>query len=862
MKGKSKNTKGTSITTNPSAGAGNPTDQAQGETHTAPLRANKSYEGIVVGGDPNSFIYTIRYGDVLIEGAHWLGGINMGILGYKTTMFPTVGSRVKFIYGNPSLIIQGLPSDPRDDTAGFERMHTHSGVDRGNLNTPDHEDGEGASTHHTPAADQFEGEFEIANMMGMALKCCHFFMGMDAGERAKVEVHLLNDMVRIVSDTFKHFSAFGDMQIYNDGRLNVKFDGTSYEHEAWSLLSEEEEKAPVDEFQIEPEADLTKTGRWRFSQYIGFLGDFVHQFVTEPSATASSIADGAFRPGKSRIQQMADGSVLIQGIGDIAIERVCRVQVPVEKKRHDDPSGVNTDDFKELDQQFLKIWDYGGPSNSTIHHGAYQLREYARWLSCFHSYARFHQLEAKGGEWEIPLETESGCDPSWTNQEKDVEQGNPNVTYKDAYACWRIHRDGTIAQWDGYGNGIVSGKSGLQFSSTEHFEIDAAGDVRITAGQDVYVKARRNIEISAIAGGLILKACTWWKALVEKGVLWLKSDADDPDVDATTDNPRGSGVDYPDVEKGEYAVLIESSRGRTAMRSERTVLIAAEGTADSGAHNDISSSVIIQSRFQDVRSYALRNNIVKSQGSEDGVLGLEGATGVVVDTPKFFCTSYLFDIRQNAANEDQALTIRGGKLSVNQVAAKFVGAETRLAGPKRGPLAESPPPQGCCLPAHFNHCDEKDAFDSPDYASADDLAIRTSYEDSPTRNTLGWEDPFSGEDPEWAYPLPDDYQWPDESETGYPRFESLAQQRIRFDDFFDSRVDDWVWSTLDKLEEGPRTDTQNLPYPGRAAQELFHPDAAGDKLHEPLASAYNSQDTQTPLSQRKPEKKFRKRDQA
>ena len=44
--------------------------------------------------------------------------------------------------------------------------------------------------------------------------------------------------------------------------------------------------------------------------------------------TASSIAQDAFRPGKSRIQQMSDGSILMQSVAEIAFERVCRVQIP------------------------------------------------------------------------------------------------------------------------------------------------------------------------------------------------------------------------------------------------------------------------------------------------------------------------------------------------------------------------------------------------------------------------------------------------------------------------------------------------------------------------------------------------------
>jgi hypothetical protein len=314
--------RGASVTTHGDSAKGNTTDHAQGEPHTGPLRAGKSYVGVIVNGDNKSHVYTVRIGDRMVEGCHWVAGINAALLGINTHLVPTRGTRVSIIYGNPSFIYQGLPGDRRDDASGNKKTLTQSTgtKGRGKLDEPDHTDFKGTNTHATCSHDQFEGELVLENQMGTALALLHSMASLKSGERAKIEAFVVNDMVRIVSDCFKHISAFGDMQIYNDGRLNVKFDGTSYEYEAWSLLDEGEAKAVVNGNEVPPEPDITKTGRWRFSQYIGFLGDFVHQFVTEPSETASSIGADAKRPGKSRVQQMADGSVLIQSVADIALE--------------------------------------------------------------------------------------------------------------------------------------------------------------------------------------------------------------------------------------------------------------------------------------------------------------------------------------------------------------------------------------------------------------------------------------------------------------------------------------------------------------------------------------------------------------
>ena len=78
----------------------------------------------------------------------------------------------------------------------------------------------------------------------------------------------MDDMVRIVSETFKHYSAFGDYQIYNDGRLNVRFDGTSYEHESFGKLSDQDPLVDLDSNKVDFKDTFTQTGRWRFSEYI------------------------------------------------------------------------------------------------------------------------------------------------------------------------------------------------------------------------------------------------------------------------------------------------------------------------------------------------------------------------------------------------------------------------------------------------------------------------------------------------------------------------------------------------------------------------------------------------------------------
>ena len=51
----------------------------------------------------------------------------------------------------------------------------------------------------------------------------------------------------------------------------------------------------------------TDDGRWRFSQYVGWVGNFIHLFVTDPVEHVGHLASERFRAGRSKIHAHIDG---------------------------------------------------------------------------------------------------------------------------------------------------------------------------------------------------------------------------------------------------------------------------------------------------------------------------------------------------------------------------------------------------------------------------------------------------------------------------------------------------------------------------------------------------------------------------
>jgi len=816
----------------------------------ARIEAGRVYTGIIKETHHGDGLYAVQVDGInTLITCVWAAGIFSPILGIRTKYYPTLDTKVAVLITglNSGWIITTAPSEKYDVEAGGALTMLGVGLDEEELE-PFQRELKGMGLSVTNPNDLLEGEFAIANNFGVAIQFLTTMIKMQASERAKIEASLMDDMVRIVSETFKHYSSFGDFQIYNDGRLNVRFDGSSYEFESFGKENNTDPLVELDDKKVDFQKTYTETGRWRFSEYIGFLGDFIHTFVTEPNATLAAIAEEAIRPGKARMQMHSDGTILMQSVADISIERVCRVVSPTEVKRQDDPEGNKKNEFDKLNKDYLKIWSYG-KDMSKAHYASYQLRQYARWLSCYHSFARFHQLDK---DWKLPKETD--FEHSWNNQEQDVEQANAGQdTLYDVYATFRIMRDGSILIMDGFNSAISMVRGNIQMSAARHIELDAAGDVRINAGQNLYIKARRNIEISAIVGGLTLKARTWWKALCEWGTVWIKSDAVDPATESPP-SPEDPNQD-PEPEVHGAAIFLDAAKGQTLIQSERRATVSVIGNPDDNESlTDTTASVVLQSKNQDVRAIGKRNVALKSEGQSDGTLifDAEQAKAIIAKAKKcLFQIQELFDINQK-------FTFKYNILRVEQIRSKQSHTENTVTGPERlGSIF--PPGQKCCFVTHRNHIDLYNGGATPvEFATAGDVEELTNYNSGDFVDVNPHEDAEDPPDgPDWKYTAEDKtfdnqgyVEQPKEDET----FQPMAQQRLAeegTDNIIDkSSYDDWDWESDNKLKAGTRTDTSSLPFPGAAAQEKKF--TSGQPLHQPLDEEYSAQSpdkAQDPLNQ-------------
>ena len=710
--------------------------------------------------------------------------IFMGLAGYRTSCRFSIGDTVRVLYGNPSYVIGGLSKDLPDTQNAYSRTHTGQG--HGALMQEP-----GYAQAHTYPNDLFDGEFEIANLMGMALVFCTNLMIMKAGDRAKVETHLVNDMVRIVSNEFRHHSALGDDYIFDDGRLSAESHLTSYRHESHGAASKKDLLAQLKNNQADLD-DMDQANATLFARadrYIGWLGDFMHWFVSDPQHAVSetakaTIGDSTHKAGRSHIWTGNDGSILIQSVSDIAIERVVRVLVPRRKFRHDDPRGVQPDDFDKMENsatQWLTKWQDADPDRPW--EKAFQLREYGRWLSQNLALARFRQAS---GDWEVPTEANAPA-PVPGQGEEDVTRANGGMEWIDAYATIRIYRDGSIGLQETGGAAITMAHGSIWVSATRHLWFDAAGDIRFMSGQNILFKARRSIEFVATVGALIMKCRTAFRALCERGSMLLQSDAFDPTLPENPAYAPASGDPSPEIL--DAAVMLRASNGRIDIHGDKRIRMLVTGEpyavgalAADDALND-TASVVIESQHQHVRVNARYDFSIRADNFRAQVKSWAARCKNALWT----CAS-LFDV-------NGMLTLRKGKLYAQAVIADVLAAQYAIEGPESQVIVN-----------HDIHTDLAGTSERKDV-----LEMKV-----PQQNSR----PVSYR---WVFQAPSEYMW-DTADTPYV---SPAQQTMTLMENPD-KPSVWAWAD-DRLLSSAYTGNDHKPW---GASMLFGTHTGGDLLNK------------------------------
>lgn len=792
-----------------------PIATATGAEAATKLVVGACYAGIIESLNTDG-TYNVQIGEPRsqVQQVRAISPVIGGLLGFNVRTKLSVGSKVQMTYGKVSYIV-GVASQPEFNdalTASTRSMLWGEAVNQ-------------AATVDPLPEDLMEGEFEIANLYGVMLQFLTHMLRMSAGDRAAVEVHLLNDMVRLVSSQFQHISGIGEELIFDHGRPTLERTWTSYRHELMGKLKEGEEFSPLngeyfDKEKLLTAENITQMGRYRLLEFIGFAGDFIHSFVSDPpEAIAQILSESQGGAGKSWVHRNSDGTVLVQSVTEIRFERVCRIPVPVRKASHEHPDITKQRHYDQLEKNFLALPDFGSIAKKSAYKLSYHLRSYSRWLSRMHAFARMLQL---GSEYAIQSEADAQK-PSWNNLEPDKEQVAAQAEYYDAYACICILRDGSIVLHDGYGSTVMLTNGNVQISAARHLELEAGGDVRIVSGGSVFVKARRNIELSATVGGIVVHCYAFLRTLCEKGTIWLRSLATS-DSEAPEAKNDGPAPEVLSIAGQKFGVVLEGATAGVATRSSGQILISAEGPLgdDEDSRNSIATDVVITTNGN-IRTKAT-NLLLKATRS----LVIDAGEAVALNSSVLYGAIAEIDLLGG-------LNFQNGKLSVRELSAPTVTANNIL-GKKLAPWTDPNDPPALPTPRHFNHIQALPDNVVVTLVSGQNMSgLKALSFATGTMSGSSYVPVLSAEQgPVWKFLDRTEYYWDGREDKAGALSETLTQQYLRLDvtdgDLWQGNgYDEWNWGeTLTgytRVEEAA----------GYGFQASVYQSSTGNNLHAPLS---------------------------
>lgn len=457
----------------------------------------------------------------------------------------------------------------------------------------------------SPPVDLLPGEMYKTSGLGSVLKLLYNFASLSASECAKVEACILNDMVRIVDNYFVHHTCGGDQLIWTSGgRCTGEEHFTSYLYEAEGKISKEEPLASgaVAEFNYDTPTSVenvySDTGRWRMSQYWGFLGDMVHRWVTTPTDVASNIMEKSFRAGQYRSWVGSDGSLCIQSAGGVQIEVTQNIVIPAILKAWNQPDFDMAKAMEDLNDEFLQMWG-SGPDWKDLTVAVWQLRYYAKYMALWHSLARFRQLKEKG-YCDIPIESEAPERTPAAGEEDRAAVDTKVEEPRKHHAMLSMDMGGGVALTSQGHTSVILSNGSVQIACPGNLELKAGGTVSIQ-GKNVAITGGQIVEISSLFGSLSMKARTLLQALCEAGVLWLKGDAKE------NSSPPADPLES-DMEPvfRDYSIVLDASEGKTLVHGATGVTVGStEAEAniniqtlgkDSGVHVMSRKDITLQAR--------------------------------------------------------------------------------------------------------------------------------------------------------------------------------------------------------------------------------------------------------------------------
>jgi hypothetical protein len=326
---------------------------------------NKGYiaSGLIIRATPGSYDYLVRTPDnpsLICRSLEdsldkYFGTRSVSTLTERTPVLVFVENKEAqygFILGVQPTVLHGKPDAGRPTPLAFS-LNPESGSSfwsEDAYSTPqlDRDNVSRIIANASRLGDTLPGDWGKYNDFGTALGLFGMVALMKASDSSKLEFHVLDDLVRLVSGQFQHFSALGEHHIYNDGGKGTsEFAGSYNQPELFGeddytggIFNIESADSRDDKYEdCEVRANQKgQTLKRRYQMFFGYMADIWQMFIANPQEGVETYDREALHEGLFHAHLRASGRLDVRSAAGISLQRSDKIPVPKKLK---EPSGAS-----------------------------------------------------------------------------------------------------------------------------------------------------------------------------------------------------------------------------------------------------------------------------------------------------------------------------------------------------------------------------------------------------------------------------------------------------------------------------------------------------------------------------------------
>ncbi len=480
--------------------------------------------GVIIRATPGSYDYLVRTSDkpaivcrCLEEQLDKVFGTRaMSVLTEQTPVIvyvESVDSRYGFIVGVVPTVFYGKPTADSPAPFGFslnpesgasfwsEEAYSEPQLDSKNVSR--------VIANAGRPADVLPGDWGKINDFGAMLALLGPMAILKATDLAKIEAYVLDDMIRVVSGQFQHFTSMGEYHIYNDGgRTTTEFAGSPHQLEVmgideystaedgiYTVVEPEDRTDAYDQSDYIP-GEPGQTLKRRVQMFFGDLGDIWQLFLANPQAGTETYDREALHQGLMHAHLDGSGRLSVQSAAGVSLQRSDRIAIPKKVKEPWDPEGDQPENEDEDPAPKLPFaYSEEHPFARNL-----QLNDANGWL-LGRAYRRFDVLTA---DWYTPEEEDLKVPD---NEYDPLNAATENFDrYDGRKSGLFVEEDGSVVIRDAWGSEIYMRGGNIVMSSPGDIMKQPGGSDVTMAGKDVVLKAKNSVDVSATENDVRIKA--------------------------------------------------------------------------------------------------------------------------------------------------------------------------------------------------------------------------------------------------------------------------------------------------------------------------------------------------------------------